>query len=221
MAADPPPGSLSQRASQLVEQTLGRSVIPLYFRATLTLDEQVRQRGKPLPYLVILTRLVAEYGFKTIVEIGSVRQPMRHAMNAFDPVCCNDGHSTFFLAATGADVFTVDVDPACAVFLEAAKSEYPNLNAFTGDGITFLKDFDHEIEILFLDAWDVIAGTDYAEKHLEAYRIALPKLAKRCLVQIDDTDILNGGKGRLVIPQMIRDGFDLVTWGRQAILVRG
>lgn len=220
MAADPPPEMLAPRAANLVEWALGRSVIPLYFRADLTYEEQVRQRGKPLPYLMVLGRLVSEFGFKTIVEIGSVRQPMRHAMNAFDPVCCNDGHSTFFLAATGAEVFTVDIEPACAAFLETAKSEYANLHAFTGDGIAFLRDFDGDIDVLFLDAWDVIAGTDYAEKHLEAYHVALPKLAERCVVQIDDTDILNGGKGRLVIPQMIRDGFDLVTWGRQAILVR-
>jgi hypothetical protein len=66
-----------------------------------------------------------------------------------------------------------------------------------------------------------MAGTNYAEKHLEAYRAALPRLARTCVVLIDDTDILNGGKGRLVIPQMIRDGFELITWGRQALLVRG
>ena len=142
---------LSQRAAALVATIFGRSVVPLYFRADLTLEEQIHQRGKPLPYLRVLSQLVSEFRFKTIVEIGSARMPMRHALNAFDPVCCNDGHSTSFLAA---------------------------------------------------------------------YRAASPKLSPQCLVQIDDTDISNGGKGRLVIPQMIRDGFELVTWGRQAILVR-
>jgi hypothetical protein len=104
--------------------------------------------------------------------------------------------------------------------LRISRQTYPNLTVHTGDGIDFLKRYERSIDLLFLDAWDVVPGTAYAENHLEAYRAALPKLAPRCLVQIDDTDILNGGKGRLVIPQMIRDGFELVTWGRQAILAR-
>jgi hypothetical protein len=68
---------------------------------------------------------------------------------------------------------------------------------------------------------DVIGGTPYAENHLHAYLAAAPHLARRCLVQVDDTDILNGGKGRLVIPRLIRDGFELVAAGRQSMLVRG
>ena len=106
------------------------------------------------------------------------------------------------------------------VVLVPATRKYLNLHVYTADGIWFLNRFEREIDLLYLDAWDVIAGSNYAEKHLEAYRAALPHLARTCVVLIDDTDILNGGKGRLVIPQMIRDGFDLVTWGRQALLVR-
>ena len=211
---------LAQRAEALVAQIFARTIVPLYFRADLTLDEQIRQRGKPLPYLMVLSCLVSEFGLRTIVEIGSARMPMRHALTSFDPVCCNDGHSTYHLAATGAELFTVDIDPACASHLAPLSRERANLHVATADGIAYLKAFDGAIDVLFLDAWDVAPGTGYAEKHLGAYRAALPKLAPRCVVQIDDTDLVNGGKGRLVIPQMIRDGFDLVTWGRQAILVR-
>jgi hypothetical protein len=45
-------------------------------------------------------------------------------------------------------------------------------------------------------------------------------MAKTSVVLIDDTDIMNGGKGRLAIPQIIRDGYELITWGRQAMLAR-
>jgi hypothetical protein len=83
-----------------------------------------------------------------------------------------------------------------------------------------LQNFQGSIDFLYLDAWDVVKGTDYAHKHLLAYQAALPRLSATCIVQIDDTDIMNGGKGRLAIPQLIRDGFQLITWGRQAILVR-
>jgi hypothetical protein len=216
----PAPESLSCRAAELAAKDFRDLVIPLYFRTDLTLEQQTRQRGKPLPYLRLAAQLVHEFAFKTIVEIGSMREPMRHGLDEFNPYCCNDGHSTLHWAATGADVFTVDVNPRCAAVLDSYRSVLPNLHLFTGDGIAFLARFARTIDLLYLDAWDVIEGADYAERHLEAYRTALPRLAPTCLVQIDDTDILNGGKGRLAIPAMIRDGFELATWGRQAILVR-
>lgn len=212
--------TLSRRAAGLVEQTFHRFTVPLYFRAELTREEQTHQRAKPLPYLLVGTRLVREFALKTIVEIGSMRAPMPHALNAFNPICCNDGHSTLHWASTGAEVHTVDVDPGSAVVIGAHIKEFPNIHASTGDGIAFLRGFSKTIDVLYLDAWDVIPGTDYAERHLEAYQTAAPLLARSCLIQIDDTDILNGGKGRLVIPQMIRDGFTLITWGRQTLLTR-
>jgi hypothetical protein len=206
-----------QRATELVEQTFQDLIIPLYYKTSMarTLD-----RGKPLPYLQVVTTLVREFGLKTIVEIGSMRGPMDHALDEFNAECCNEGHSTLFFAETGAEVYTTDVNPYCAQVLVPSTRKYHNLHVYTADGIWFLKRFEQDIDLLYLDAWDVIAGSNYAEKHLEAYLAALPRLARSCLVLIDDTDILNGGKGRLVIPQMIRDGFDLVTWGRQALLVR-
>jgi hypothetical protein len=205
-----------QRAMELADQVLESYVIPLYYRTDKANSEE---RGKPLPYLKIATTLVREYGLKTIVEIGSMRGPMDHGFDELDK-CCIEGHSTLFFADTGAEVYTVDVNSYCAQVLVAATRKYRNLHVYTADGIWFLKRFDRPIDFLYLDAWDVIAGTNYSEKHLEAYRAALPHLAPRSAILIDDTDLLNGGKGRHAIPQMIRDGFDLVTWGRQALLVR-
>ena len=208
---------LVQRATELVEQTFQDLVIPLYYK---TEKARSLDRGKPLPYLQVVATLVREYGLETVVEIGSMRRQMDHALDEFDPQCCNEGHSTLFFADTGSEVHTVDVNPYCAQVLVPSTRKYSNLHVYTADGIWFLKRFEGKIDLLYLDAWDVMPGLNYAEKHLEAYHAALPHLARTCVVLIDDTDILNGGKGRLVIPQMIRDGFDLVTWGRQALLVR-
>ena len=215
------PEIISARAAELVEEALHGTAVPMYHRATLTVEEQIHHRGKPLPYLLVTSRLVLEFALQTIVEIGSMRQPLVHPLDEFNPVCCNDGHSTVHWAETGAKVVTIDVDPVCAAVLAPLRNRYPNLTVLTGDGIEFLCSFKNGIDVLYLDAWDVIDGTDYAERHLEAYEAAMPRLNSRCMVQIDDTDILNGGKGRLVIPRLIRDGFDLITWGRQAILSRG
>lgn len=215
------PDDISVRATELVQEALRAITVPMYHRADLTFDEQTYQRGKPLPYLLVASQLIQEFGLRTIVEIGSMRESLLHPLDEFDPVCCNGGHSTIHWAETGADVITVDTDPRCAAILAPFKDRYPNLTVFTEDGIEYLRRFQSGIDLLYLDAWDVLDGTEYAERHLKAYEAAAPKLNRRCIVQIDDTDILNGGKGRLAIPRLIRDGFDLVTWGRQAILSRG
>jgi hypothetical protein len=213
--------TIADRAAELVAEALHDVSVPIYHRTTLSVEEQTHHRGKPLPYLLVASQLIQEFALRSIVEIGSMRLPLVHALNEFDPACCNDGHSTLHWAETGADVVTIDVDPGCAAVLAPFKRSYPNLTVLTGDGIEFLRRFRGAIDVLYLDAWDVVEGTGYAEQHLLAYEIATPHLSPRCIVQIDDTDILNGGKGRLLIPRLIRDGFDLVTWGRQAILSRG
>jgi hypothetical protein len=210
--------SLHARATELVNETFATLVMPSFFSIEIAVKSE---RGKPLPYLKVAAQLAREFSFKTIVEIGSMRNPLRHALDEFDPECCNEGHSTVFFAETGAEVFTTDVNSKCAEILSASTRNYRNLHVYTADGIWFLKKFERMIDLLYLDAWDVVPSLDYAEKHLEAYRAAIPHLAPTCLVLIDDTDISNGGKGRLAIPQLIRDGFELVTWGRQAMLARG
>jgi hypothetical protein len=209
---------LFARATDLIDETFKDVVTPQFY----TIEAAVNgQRAQPLPYLKVATQLAREFGFKTIVEVGSMRSALKHGLDEINPACCNEGHSTLFFAETGAEVFTVDVNPRCADILVPATRQYRNLNVYTADGIWFLKRFEKTIDLLYLDAWDVLPSLPFAEKHLEAYKVALPSLAKTCLVLIDDTDLLNGGKGRLTIPQMIRDGFELVTWGRQAMLTRG
>ena len=213
--------TLAPRASELVNEALHDVSIPIYHRTTLSVEEQTHRRGKPLPYLLVTSQLIQEFGLRSVIEIGSMRLPLVHALDEFDPACCNDGHSTLHWAETGAEVITIDIDPACAAVIAPFKQAYPNLTVLTGDGIEFLRGLRKPIDVLYLDAWDVVEGTDYAEQHLLAYELAKPRLNPRCIVQIDDTDILNGGKGRLLIPRLIRDGFDLITWGRQALLSRG
>jgi spermidine synthase len=117
-------------------------------------------------------------------------------------------------------VHTVDLNPGCRTTLHALCRQHPNLVVRTEDGIQFLKEFGQPIDLLYLDSWDVLPGTPYAEKHAEAYEAARPRLAVSCIVSIDDTDMGSGGKGRLVIPWLIRDGFDIVACGRQTIALR-
>lgn len=194
----------------------------------LTVYQQTYIRDKPYRFLRKMQQLLSLMNCKTIVEIGSCRSDLSHDLSIVDPICCNDSHSTFFWCETKCKVHTVDVNPKCEYLLQKAHAEKKltingSLNICNEDGLTFLKEYDDRpIDFLFLDAWDVIEGTDYAEKHLEAYSVAEKHLNKeQCFLAIDDTDISNGGKGRLLIPELINDGWLLLFRGRHTVFYRG
>jgi hypothetical protein len=122
----------------------------------------------------------------------------------------------------------VDVNPTCEIILkEAYENKKLKINGkleiCNNDGLEFLHGYDgRPIDFLFLDAWDVIPGTDYAEKHLEAYEIVFEHLNENiCFLAIDDTDIAAGGKGRLLIPRLIKDHWIMLYNGRQSIFYKG
>ncbi len=121
---------------------------------------------------------------------------------------------------TLAQVYSVDISASNTKMTKEICKEFKNLTAVTEDGVKFLKSFNKSIDLLFLDAWDAVPGTRYAESHLEAYLAAKPKLHDKSLILIDDTDIDNGGKGRLVIPQAIKDGYKIIFSGRQTLLAK-
>lgn len=190
-----------------------REVIPSFSETTLTMEQQL-QRERPLRYMQVAARLIGDPP-KTVIEVGSIRYALEHDLLDTDHACCNDGHSTYVWANHRHRIYTVDVDQTNT---ELVRRELPFVRAFTGDGIEFLRDFAEEIDLLFLDAWDVIEGEPYAERHLEAFEAARPKLASKHLVVIDDTDIADGGKGRLLVPHLQRLGYHLLAKGRQTIM---
>jgi hypothetical protein len=212
--------NLYEMAEAGIRERFGNSPIALWGTDRLTLEQQIHVRAKPRPYLLSAIELLNSLGSRNIVEIGCMRQPMRHTLDEFDPVCCNDGHSTLFWASTGNPLWSVDIDErACQVAAQGV-GNFPRAKVICGDGIQFLKDFRQPIGLLYLDGWDVVPGTDYAEKHLSAYREARSALAGTSMILIDDTDLLMGGKGKLVVPAAIRDGFELMLFGRQTMLLR-
>jgi hypothetical protein len=179
-----------------------------------------RPRPYPRPYIDVVRVLLSLMRAQSIVEVGSIRSPMRHPVEEFNPACCFDGHSTLYWATTGCEVHTVDIDPNASRITAKACSSYSNVHVYNADAIDFLRAFSGKIDFLYLDAWDIGEGEPYAEKHLEAYEAARPKLKEVALISVDDTDIMLGGKGRLAVPAMVRDGFELLATGRQTMLVR-
>jgi hypothetical protein len=183
-------------------------------------QDHVRVRGKPRPFILSAIELVKKLQGKTIVEVGCMRQAMNHPMDAYNPMCCNDGHSTVFWGTSGLAVHSVDINPGACKIAAGACQALPNVTVTCGDGIEFLQKFEGTIDLLFLDAWDAVKGIPYAEKHLEAFEVVRGKMAPSSIVLIDDTDVAFGGKGRMAIPAIIRAGYDLLLTGRQTMLMR-
>lgn len=204
---------------------------------TLSAEQQTHERSKPQPYIATTLKILAALGGRTIVEVGSLRQAMtppcvarfaerRDSPSA--PACCNDGHSTYFWARSGLEVHSVDIDERCRGEIERT---YRNLGEplpanlhlhVPADGIDFLAGFAGTIDLLYLDGWD--KGTPgYAERHLEAFEAARPRLASRHLVSIDDTDFdtPEGGKDSLVTPRLLAEGYLPLLRGRQTVFLSG
>lgn len=166
-----------------------------------------------------------------IVEIGSMRMALRHPLGEDRHDCCCDGHSSIiFGLSKNSTFYSVDINPDATQNTKDTFKNFnlPTTNIYTRDGIEFLSSFPFEIDLLFLDAWDVDLP-DSMQKHLDAYNIAKPKLSPTGLILIDDTDVeltdhgivfADGlaGKGKLVIPQAIADGYKVIFSGRQTLL---
>ena len=194
---------------------------PIFTKIDLTYNEQTFIRGKPREYILHAINLLKKYtDEKIILEIGSIRSKMGHDIQEFNPNCCNDGHSTYFWKKyTNADIYTVDIDSRCKNIIDT-DNRLIGVNSFIDDAIHFSKTFDKKIDLLFLDAWDVENNSPYAEKHLEIYNILKDNLAKNCILLIDDTDIGLGGKGKLLIPVLIQNGFKCIFNKRQTLFIR-
>lgn len=204
---------------------------------TLSAEQQTHQRCKPRPYILKTLEILRAIGGRTIVEIGTLRQamtapclaPPAEPADAFTaPACCNDGHSTYFWARSGLDVHSIDVDSGCRDAVERSYHNLgeplpPNLQLHVpADGIAFLRGFRGTIGLLYLDGWD--KGTPgYAERHLEAFEAARPRLAPLHLVAIDDTDFdtAAGGKDALLTPVLLERGYLPLLRGRQTIYLGG
>lgn len=200
----------------------------------LTGEEHDFQRSKPAPYIKKTCEIGKILGLKTVVEIGATRHGITpNCVNYFynsnnpfvSPPCCADGHGGIFFSLEGFETYSVDIDENCETHIrwsyESIGREIPsNLNLFIPkDGLEFLNEFEGNIDILFLDGWDV--GTyEYAENHLKAFEVSKEKLSDVHLILIDDTDFtMSEGKDVLLSPHLISLGYTLLFDGRQKLYI--
>jgi hypothetical protein len=210
-----------------------------YWTHDVLTHEENSIRNYPAPWIIKTIELLKIINGKIIVEIGSTRRELTQScINYYDksmeleskdaPPCCQDGHSTYFWAREGFEVYSVDIDESCRVQLENEykhhiKEPIPDTLhiCIPQDGIEFLKNFDKKIDLLFLDGWD--KGSDqYAERHLEAFLAAEDKLTDFHIVSIDDTDFdtESAGKDKLLTPYLLENGYIKVLWGRQTVFIK-
>lgn len=201
----------------------------------LTGEDYDIRRSKPSQYVKTTIKIAKLLNLNTVVEIGSTRFAVSEKCVEYynkdhesylSPPCCCDGHSGFFFADAGFEVYSVDIDEHCKTQNQWSYNnlgrEFPsNLHLMIPkDGIEFLNEFDKTIDVLFLDGWD--KGTPlYAEKHLEAYQAAEPKLSPVHLILIDDTDFItnDGGKDALLSPFLLDKGYVPLFNGRQTLFI--
>ena len=205
-------------------------------------------RNRPAVFIKQALSLLATLDPKyAIVEIGGMRQPCPHPLEDTSHPCCNDGHSSLWWLKTGRTFITCDIDLNShyqtreAIELEMAKqttnSTEQHVHIVYGCGLDLLMQYaqhfpDLKIGLLYLDAWDV-GVNGYAESHLACWEKARPHLADQHIVLIDDTDIESvngelfavpdnqGGKGRLLVPELLNNGYKLHFRDRQTMLSKG
>lgn len=160
----------------------------------------------------------------TIVETGCIR-------NTTDESKFGDGWSTlnweYYAKKTNSRVFVVDIDEN---HLNKSKEVVPPsefIEYTKDDSINYLQNFDKPIDLLFLDSYDYCGDEENIRKchqhSVNEIKAAWDKLKEKCFVLIDD--VFNSqwdGKGKLSIPYLIDNGFEVVYYtDSQVLLKRG
>jgi hypothetical protein len=142
--------------------------------------------------------------------------------------------------------FSVDFNEE---IVEIAK-KYIKDKAICAEGTQFLKEFDGQIAVLYLDNYDVVTSKEHgqslnnrlsevykkygfkieennqkaAEVHLSQLKEALPKMVNGGIVCIDDTIDKGGGKwwgkGALCVPHLLEQGWKVISRSRIGVLLK-
>jgi hypothetical protein len=158
-----------------------------------------------------------------IVETGCIRSINPNSK-------FGDGWSTinweYYAKNTNSRVFVVDISQDNIGNAKQIVPESEYVKYTVSDSIEYLKNFDKTIDVLYLDSYDY-SGTEenIARCHnhsLNEVKAAWDKLNPHCYILIDDVyNETFDGKGKLSIPYLMENGFELVyQMDSQALLKR-
>lgn len=167
--------------------------------------------------------LMNQFGAKIIVETGTSREGLKGAKS--------NGAATIvfgkWASANEAFMHSVDISEES---VKNAQEEVDNqkLQDFVkihhSDSLAFLESFNQKVDLLYLDSYDYSNDIEVQQKsqqhHLEEFKRIENQLHENTIVLIDDCDLPNGGKGKLVITYMLERGWKVLMDSYQVLLVR-
>lgn len=168
--------------------------------------------------------LLEERHARTLVETGVARCGLENSKS--------DGASTivFGLWASqhGAHLHSVDMDPEAVRRAGEALAEMgiqDSVTLVTSDSVTYLEGFEEPVDFLYLDSYDYHKRDRAIQKasqqhHLQEIHSIEDRLHEDSVILIDDCDLPNGGKGKLVIEYLTQRGWKVYMSKYQVILVR-
>ena len=182
------------------------------------------ETGRNISFLKVMEVLKETYNEPiTIVETGCIR-------NVTEESKFGDGWSTlnwqYYAEMTNSKVYVVDINEG---HLNQSKKIVPPsefVEYFQDDSVNYLKNFDKKIDLLFVDSYDYCGDEENIRKchehSLNEIIAAWDKLKEHCFVLLDDVFSTNwDGKGKLSIPYLLENGFELVYFmDSQALLKR-
>jgi hypothetical protein len=181
--------------------------------------------GKRRDTLREVLRLLDERGAKTLVETGVARMGLEKSKG--------DGASTivfgFWAKQNDAHLYSVDIDPEATERAGQAVTDMDlsdSVTLVTSDSVAYLDEFTDMVDFLYLDSYDyhksdTAIQTASQDHHLKEIKAIEGCLHEDTVILIDDCDMPNGGKGKLVIERLTAKGWKVHMSEYQVILVKG
>lgn len=180
--------------------------------------------GKRRNTLREVLRLLDERGATMLVETGVARMGLEKSKS--------DGASTIVFGLwakqNNAHLYAVDIDPEATERAGGAVNDMgisDNVTLVTSDSVAYLDEFTDSVDFLYLDSYDyhktdTAIQTASQDHHMKEIKAIEGCLHDDTVILIDDCDMPNGGKGKLVIERLTAQGWKVHMSEYQVILVR-
>lgn len=180
--------------------------------------------GKRRDTLREVLRLLDERGATTLLETGVARMGLEKSKG--------DGASTIVFGLwakqNGAHLYSVDIDPEATERAGQAVAKMDlsdSVTLVTSDSVAYLDEFTDMVDFLYLDSYDyhktdTAIQTASQDHHLKEIKAIEGCLHEDTVILIDDCDMPNGGKGKLVIERLTANGWKVHLSEYQVILVK-
>ena len=181
--------------------------------------------GKRRDTLREVLRLLDERGATTLLETGVARMGLEKSKG--------DGASTIVFGLwakqNDAHLYSVDIDPEATERAGQAVAKMDlsdSVTLVTSDSVAYLDEFTDTVDFLYLDSYedhktDTAIQIARQDHHLKEIKAIEGCLHEGTVILIDDCDMPNGGKGKLVIERLTAKGWKVHMSEYQVVLVHG